>query len=97
MVIFIYATTGLVVNMSIKALHVSVVLLAILNAHYGLCGLMQVFQLDSQYVAGADVARSTDDNKSYVFLFYSPLATNTAASVSSATAASAEDSVLVAR
>jgi len=60
--------------------------------------VVQVFQLDSQYAAGADGARSADDNKSYVFLFYSPSPTsNATSSSSSSTAAASEDSVLIAR
>jgi len=70
--------------------------------------VFQVFQLDSQYVAGSGQS-VVDDNKSYVFLLYSPqpasanTAASTPASTSSATAAAAaaaaaaEDSLLIAR
>jgi len=63
--------------------------------------VLQVFQLDSQYVADSGQQSVVDDNKSYVFLLYSPqpASTNTATAVSalSTTAAPTEDSLLIAR
>jgi len=61
---------------------------------------LQVFQLDSQYIAGSDGGQLADDNKSYVFLLYSPqpAATNTNnATSASAPAAASEDNLLIAR
>ena len=64
--------------------------------------MSQVFQLDSQYVAGSPSSQSTDDNKSYVFLFYSPQQpsatdTDTATSPAPAPTPVTENSLLIAR
>ena len=63
-----------------------------------------MFQLDSQYVAGSPSSQSTDDNKSYVFLFYSPQQPSATDTDTSATSAAApapapvtENSLLIAR